>query len=132
MNPAINFITIGVKDLKVTSAFYKQVLGWQPHEEQDDITFFKMGHGLTLALYPQDALAEDIGTSGVCMGYKNFALAINLPSQQDVDVFFQALIDKRVTIHRMPEPVFWGGYRGYFADPENNCWEVAYNPFLKQ
>lgn len=130
MNPAINFITIGVRNLETMRAFYKEALGWQAEKDEDGIAFFKMGNGLIFALYPEQALAEDIGTTDISAGYKKFALAINLPSQQDVDDFFQTLIDKKVTIQKMPEPVFWGGYRGYFADPENNFWEVAYNPFI--
>lgn len=130
MNPAINFITIGVKDLEVMRSFYKNILSWQAEKEEDGIAFFKMANGMIFALFPEEALAEDIGTAQASAGYKNFALAINLPSQQEVDDFFQTLIDKKVMIQKMPEPVFWGGYRGYFADPENNFWEVAYNPFL--
>lgn len=130
MNPAINFITIGVADLEKMRSFYQETLGWLAAKEEDGIAFFKMNNGLIFALYPEQALAEDIGTVGVSVGYKNFALAINLPSQQDVDDFFQMLTNKKVTIQKMPEPVFWGGYRGYFADPENNFWEVAYNPFI--
>lgn len=112
-------------------SFYKGTLGWQAEKDEDGIAFFKMGNGLMFALYPEHALAEDIGTTDVSAGYKNSALAVNLPSKKDVDDFFQVLTDKKVTVPKMPEPVFWGGYRGYFADPENNFWEVAYNPFLK-
>ena len=130
MNPAINFITIGVKDLEKMKTFYKEILGWKAEPDEDGIVFFKMKNGLMFALYPQEALAEDIGTVNVSAAYKNFSLAVNLPSQKEVDDFFQTLIDKKVTIQKMPEPVFWGGYRGYFADPENNFWEVAYNPFM--
>lgn len=130
MNPAINFITIGVKNLELMRKFYTETLGWQAEEDEDGIAFFKMNNGIMFALYPQGALAEDVGTTHVSADYKNFTLAINLSSQQAVDDFFQSIMKKKVTIQRMPEKVFWGGYRGYFADPENNFWEVAYNPFL--
>ncbi|ANI90656.1 hypothetical protein A9P82_06715 [Arachidicoccus ginsenosidimutans] len=126
----ISFITIGVKDLDKMKSFYKDMLGWKTSNDEEGIVFFKMDNGLTFALFPEKELAEDIGTAQVLAGYKNFALAINLPSQEDVNDFFQTLIEKKVTIQKMPEPVFWGGYRGYFSDPENNFWEVAYNPFL--
>ena len=130
MNPNINFITIGVKDLGKMKHFYKEILGWKTDNDEEGIVFFKMHNGLMFGLYPENDLAEDIGVEQVSAEYKNFSLAINLPSQKEVDDFFQILIEKNIVIQKMPEPVFWGGYRGYFADPENNYWEVAYNPFI--
>ncbi|AYD47030.1 VOC family protein [Arachidicoccus soli] len=130
MNPAISFITIGVNDLQKMKSFYKDVLGWQTTKDEEGIAFFKMNEGLIFSLFPENELAKDIGIINTSSEYKNFSLAINLPTQKEVDDFFQMLIEKNVTIQKMPELVLWGGYRGYFADPENNFWEVAYNPFL--
>ncbi|HEY0299240.1 MAG TPA: VOC family protein [Arachidicoccus sp.] len=126
----ISFITIGVKDLHKMASFYTDILGWQVKKDVSGIAFFKMNNGLTLALFSQSNLAEDIGIAQDSAQYKGFALAINLPSQKEVDDFFQTLIEKKVTVQKMPEPVFWGGYRGYFADPENNFWEVVFNPLI--
>ncbi|MGF7232917.1 VOC family protein [Arachidicoccus sp.] len=130
LNQKISFITIGVKDLQKMKSFYKDILGWQTEKDEDGIVFFKMNDGLIFSLFPESELADDIGTIHTSDAYKNFSFAINLPSQKEVDDFFQILMEKKVAIQKMPEPVFWGGYRGYFADPENNFWEIAYNPFI--
>ncbi|MDE1193298.1 MAG: VOC family protein [Arachidicoccus sp.] len=129
-NPGISFITIGVKNLELMRAFYKEKLGWAAEKDEDGIAFFKMNNGLILALFPEEELAKDIGIANAPIDYKHFSLAINLPSKQEVDSFFEILLLKKISIQKMPESVFWGGYRGYFSDPENNFWEVAYNPFL--
>lgn len=134
MNPSISFITIGVRDLEKMARFYQKVLGLEMEKEQEGVAFFKMNAGLTFALFKEQDLAEDIGLGSEGWSdqnaYKNMTLAFNFDSKEAVDLYFEQLIAKGVTIQRMPEPVFWGGYRGYFADPEDNYWEVAYNPFL--
>ncbi len=63
-------------------------------------------------------------------GFKRFTLAFNLRSEQEVDQLFLELREKEVKIIQQPKKVFWGGYRGYIVDPDNNLWEIAYNPFL--
>lgn len=135
-NPSIRYITIGVRDLEQMTRFYRETLGWKIKKEQTGISFFEMEGGLQFALYGADALAEDmhLDCSGMPeldpLAYKNMSLALNLGSEEEVDDYFDELMDAGVRVQRMPEKVFWGGYRGYFADPENNYWEVAYNPFL--
>jgi uncharacterized glyoxalase superfamily protein PhnB len=133
-NPAISYITLGVKDLAKMTHFYRDVLGWQMEKEQEGVSFFKMATGIILALFGESDLAKDIGiddfkpfSSGT---FKRMSLAINFDSRVKVDAFFAALKQKEVTIQKPPQTVFWGGYSGYFKDPEDNYWEVAYNPFL--
>lgn len=135
-NPAISFITIGVRDLAQMTRFYRDLMGWKMEKEQPGISFFKMEGGVQLGLFGANELAEDIHLDRngrpelEPLAYKNMSLAINIGSEKEVDDYFDELINKGIRVQRMPEKVFWGGYRGYFADPENNYWEVAYNPFL--
>lgn len=126
----LSFLTFGVKDLEKMKAFYKEVLGWETMKEDGGIVFFKM-NGFIFGLFPSDELAEDIGVNGEGAGFKRFSVAINFNSEKAVDEAFDALRKKGVRIVREPEKVFWGGYRGYFADIEDNYWELAFNPFLK-
>ncbi|SEA16869.1 hypothetical protein SAMN05192529_109150 [Arachidicoccus rhizosphaerae] len=133
-NPGISFITLGVKDLENMTHFYKEVLGWQMEKQQPGVRFFKMASGIVFALFGQSDLAEDIGiddfnTLGAST-FKRMTLAINFDSIIKVDAFFAVLKQKGVVIQKAPQTVFWGGYSGYFKDPEDNYWEVAYNPFL--
>ena len=129
MDQRLNFITLGVANLPVMRAFYIDKFGWTPMQDDEGIVFFRL-NGMVLALYPSRELAEDIGTSGGGAGFKRFSLSVNFNSIEEVDLAYQRLIEKGVRSVRPPEKVFWGGYRGYIADPEDNFWELAYNPFL--
>ena len=130
MKQKLNFITIGVKDLEKMRNFYSNILGWIPLKVSDGIVFFKM-NGSILALFPENELAADIGIENDGTGFKRFTLAINFGSEKEVDEQFEILDARKVKIIKPPAKVFWGGYSGYFADPENNYWELAYNPFLE-
>ena len=83
-----------------------------------------------MALFPADELAEDIGIPQDGHGFKRITLAINFRSEKEVDEAADEMRKKGVKIVLQPERVFWGGYRGYIADPEDNYWELAYNPQL--
>lgn len=134
MNPQISFITLGVQDLEVMTRFYRDTMGWQMEKEQEGVRFFKMNPGLTFALFGRADLAKDIGIAEQPLpapgGFKSMSLAINFDSIIKVDAFFASLKEKGIAIQKEPHTVFWGGYSGYFRDPEDNYWEVAYNPFL--
>lgn len=130
MNQRISFITLGVKNLQNMKTFYTDVFGWTLLKDSDGIVFFKL-NGFILGLYPSHELAEDAGVSEIGTGFKSFSFSINLNSEIEVDQFYQNLINKGARSLKTPERVFWGGYRGYIADPENNLWELAYNPFLE-
>ena len=129
MEQRITFITLGVTDLERMKTWYQQCFGWQPVKDDVGICFFKL-NGIILGLYPAVELADDIGIIPSGTGFKRFALAINQRSEAEVDDCFAALRAKGVRIIREPERVFWGGYRGYIADPEDNYWEIACNPYL--
>ena len=129
MQQQLSFLTLGVQDLAKMTSWYNQVFGWTPMKHEGDIVFYKM-NGLIFALFPFEELAKDIGISSDGSGFKKFTLAINLLSEEAIDKQFEEFKKLGVTIIKPPEKVFWGGYSGYIADPENNYWEFAYNPFL--
>lgn len=126
----ISFVTIGVDDLEKAKRFYIEKFGWKPMKDSDGIVFFKM-NGSVFGLFPNHELAEDAGVANDGKGFKRFTMAINLKSEQEVDKVMDELAQKGVKIVKSAEKVFWGGYRGYVADAENNLWEFAYNPFLE-
>lgn len=131
MNSNINIITLGVKDLKTSHHFYHKILKWEPHSSTNDsISFFKL-NGIFLSLYSYDKLAEDAGVDHQGQGFKKFSLAINTKSIEEVDELISELRGKGVKIIKEPENAFWGGYSAYFADPDNNLWEIAFNPFIE-
>ena len=131
MEPRVTIIGLGVSDLQVANDFYENKLGWKKTAaSNDDISFFQL-NGLLLSLYPKDKLAEDAQVSAEGSGFKAFTLAYNTRTKEEVDQVFAELKEKGVKIVKAPEEVFWGGYSGYIADPDENLWEIAFNPYLK-
>lgn len=129
MKQTLQFITLGVRDLKISRNWYVEKFGWNPFKDEDGIVFFEM-NGFILSLYPTHELAEDIGVSNDGSGFRGFTLAVLKKSETEVDAVFEDLRRKGVNIVKAPQKVFWGGYSGYVADPDNNYWEIAYNPFM--
>jgi uncharacterized protein len=130
MEQGLSLITLGVRDLHASRRFYVETLGWQPMAEPEGVVFFDIG-GVIIALFPHSELAKDIGVpvgSSVKEPYHGFSLALNMNSDAEVDELFRDLRSKRVTIVKEPQRAFWGGYQGYFADPDGHAWEVAHNP----
>jgi len=130
MEQRLSLVTLGVDNLDRAVAFYEGVLGWTPAERLPGVVFFDLG-GLVFALFPHADLAQDMRlaqpvTSG---GYEGFALAHNLRSEREVDALFMHLQQHGATIVKPPHKTDWGGYSGYFADPDGHKWEVAHNPF---
>ena len=130
MNQHLHLITLGVSDFQASKKFYTQTLGWKPSSNSnDDVMFFQAG-GVVLALFPREELAKDALISSEGNGFAGFSLAYNAQSEAEVDEIINDLKSKGVKILKEPQKVFWGGYSSYFADPDGNCWEVAYNPFF--
>ena len=130
MRQNISFITLGVADLARSRAFYA-ALGWRESSgSQAEVAFFDAG-GVVFALFGRAALAEDAGMSAAGSGFPGFALAHNVASEEAVDRLLAEAAALGATIVQPAGKVFWGGYRGYFADPDGHLWEVAYNPFWK-
>ncbi len=130
MEPRISLITLGVSDMVRARRFY-EALGWRASSaSQGDVTFFQLG-GLALSLYGRTALAEDANLPDTKAEFGGIALAQNLLSEEAVD---QLLAEAAQAVARILKPAqraFWGGYSGYFADPDGHPWEVAYNPGFK-
>ena len=129
MQQRLTFITLGVADLGRSKAFYNGVLGWKPFQDNGGIVMYKL-NGMILSLYPQHELMEDAQAKDEGRGSR-FTLAQCLGSVEKVDALFADLRKKKVTITKDPVKVFWGGYSGYFADPDGHLWEIAHNPFLE-
>lgn len=129
MQPRLSFITLGVTDLDRSKRFYNEVLGWTPFQDNGGIVMYKL-NGMVLSLFPQHELLEDAQVKEEGIGSR-FTLAQCLRSVEEVDAFFADLRRKHVAITKQPQKVFWGGYSGYFADPDGHLWEVAYNPILE-
>ncbi len=130
MEKRITIITLGVADLQISANFYENILGWKRSPmSSENIVFFEL-NGVFLSLYERVALAEDATVDAAGSGFKGFTLAHNVGSQKEVDDLINDLRNKGVTIVKEPQMVFWGGYSSYFADPDGNLWEVAFNPFL--
>jgi len=130
MKPKVSLIGLGVTDLARSLAFYRDGLGLKTHNynEGDDCIFFAM-EGTFLSIYPRDKLAEDATASPEGSGFRGITLAHNEPSKEGVDAVFAEALAAGARPVKTPQDVFWGGYSGYFADPDGHLWEVAWNPF---
>ncbi|HSU80756.1 MAG TPA: VOC family protein [Candidatus Angelobacter sp.] len=125
----VSLITIGAFNLPVLRLFYKS-LGWDETEvSTDHYAAFKTA-GVILSLFPIEELAKDAGVDFPqnCEGYRGVTFAINVDKPEQVDSTIEAVRKVGGKILRDPSDAFWGGRTAYFADPENNLWEVAWNP----
>jgi hypothetical protein len=131
MKAKIGIITLGVRDIARALAFYRDGLGFKPHnyKEGSDHVLFEM-EGSWLSLYPSDKLAQDAMVAPDRGGFSRFTLAHNVKSKEDVDQVFAQAVAAGAAAKKQPQDVFWGGYSGYFADPDGFLWEVAFNPFI--
>ncbi len=129
MEQRISIITLGVADLKQSKAFY-DALGWRAvsDEKTPEIVAYDL-YGMTLTLYPWEKLAEDAQIPPARSGPSAVTLAYNVSSEQAVEDALKEAENAGATIIKPAQKVFWGGYSGYFADPDSHLWEVAYNPF---
>ena len=127
----ISMITLGVDDVAAATEFYER-LGWKKSSaSQEGITFIGL-HGIVLGLFERTALAGDVGLRGVPDDRPPFSgvtLAYNVSSESEVDETLAFAESCGARIVKPAEKVFWGGYSGYFADPDGHLWEVAFNPF---
>lgn len=124
---AITLVTLGVADLDRARRFYAG-LGWQAADEsQEGIVFIQLA-GQVLGLFPLEELAKDQARPGAALGTGAVTLARNLSSRAEVDAAFALALAAGASALKAPQAVFWGGYSGYFADPDGHVWEVAHNP----
>lgn len=128
MRQSVSFITLGVQDLARSRDFYRS-LGWcESRSSKAEIAFFDLG-AFVFALFQRDALAEDAGVPPAGAGFRGFTLSHNVESEAAVVQTLDEAVAAGGSLVRQAEKVFWGGYRGYFADPDGFLWEVCFNPF---
>lgn len=126
MEQRISLITLGVADVGRARSFYRR-LGWEGQEIEE--TVFIQAGGVAIVLWGRDKLAADCGISDDSpRGFGGIALAQNVRSTAEVDAILAAAAEAGATITRQPATTFYGGYAGYFTDPDGHSWEVAYNP----
>jgi uncharacterized glyoxalase superfamily protein PhnB len=129
MRQKFNLITLGVEDFDKAIDFYETGLGWKKSSaSQGDIAFFQLG-GIVLGLYPKKLLAKDAKVDEKGTGFSGITISYNAKSEGEVDQVLKEVEKLGATIIKPAEKVFWGGYSGYFKDPEGYLFEVAHNPF---
>jgi catechol 2,3-dioxygenase-like lactoylglutathione lyase family enzyme len=130
MRQTISFITLGVVDLERSRRFY-QSLGWRESSaSQPAVAFFQAG-SIAFALYGRDALAEDAGVAAIGSGFPGVTLAHNVADEAAVDTTLTEAVAAGGRLILAGERAPWGGFRGYFADPDGFLWEVCHNPFVE-
>ena len=136
MKPRITVLTLGVEDLPRAVAFYRDGLGL-PTEgivgqefEYGAVAFFRLEGGLTLALWPRRSIARDAGLPLQAPSATDVTIGHNVGSREAVDEVMGQAARAGATIVKAAQPTFWGGYAGYFADPDGHLWEVAFNPSM--
>lgn len=129
MEPRISIITLGVTNLARSIAFYRDGLGLPMREGEEGIAFFET-RGTWLALFPREGLAKDANVPDDSTGSPTFTLAHNVRTKEEVDALLSEVEAVGARIVKPAQDAEWGGYSGYFADPDGFLWEVAWNPFF--
>jgi uncharacterized protein len=136
MQPRITVLTIGVDDLERSVRFYRDGLGF-PTEgiigedyEHGAVAFFDLQPGLKLAAWPRDSLAHDTGLSKSPPGPTEFSIGHNVASEAEVDAVMRRAERAGARIVKPAQRTFWGGYAGYFQDPDQHLWDIVFNPSL--
>lgn len=134
MKPRISVLTIGVDDLEASLKFYRDGLGL-PTEgivgtefEHGAVAFFDLQYGMKLALFPRASIARDAGTEQSARSATEFTMGHNVASEQEVDAVMDQAIAAGARLVKPAQKTFWGGYAGYFQDPDGHLWEVVFNP----
>ena len=130
MKPKISIITLGVSDFHKSFEFYTVGLGFTPHNYKPGETYvmYKM-EGTWFSLFPIQQMSEDAGVPRKISALSSITLAHNVESEEKVNEVFAQALQAGATSIKTPQKASWGGYAGYFADPDGYLWEVAYNPF---
>ena len=130
MEQRLSLVTLGAESVARARAFYER-LGWRasPAGGGGDVAFFQL-NGMALSLFGRRALAADAAIADSQPGFSGVTLAQNLDSPQAVDAAFAEALAAGATTLKRPETAFWGGYSGYFSDPDGHIWELAHNPFF--
>ena len=127
MEQRLSVVTLGVGDLTRSRQFYEQGLGWKRGNDSEDVVFYQL-NGMVLALFPRTELAKDAQVPAEGQGFGGISLALCARSREEVDQILMQAKKAGAKILKPAQDVFWGGYSGYFADPDGHLWEVAHNP----
>ncbi|BCW75822.1 VOC family protein [Arthrobacter sp. NicSoilB11] len=128
MEPRVDFISLGVRNVQASRDFYVDGLGWPVHREvAGEVLFIQVNHGLVLSLWDVRQMQAEAGTSPPA-GIPCITLSHNVAGPGDVDRVMEEAAKAGADIIAEPVTQPWGGYTGYFADPDGFRWEVAYNP----
>jgi len=128
MEQRLSLVTLGVADLVRARRFYEGGLGWKRGNDNEGVAFYQMP-GAILALWSRPALADDAGVADSGASFGGVALAYNARSRAEVDAVLAEASAAGADVVKPAHETFWGGYSGYFADPDGHLWEVAHNPF---
>jgi catechol 2,3-dioxygenase-like lactoylglutathione lyase family enzyme len=134
MRPRITLLTLGVDDLQRSVAFYRDGLGFKTKGiiggefENGSVAFFNLQEGLKLALWPRKSLGIDTGLPQSESSALELSMGHNVDSQAEVDAVMQLAAGAGAKIVKAAQPTFYGGYAGYFQDPDGHLWEIAFNP----
>lgn len=134
MKSRISLITLGVDDLEASLRFYRDGLGLETQGitgaefEYGAVVFFDLQENLKLALYPRKSLAKDSGLPLGTRGALEFSIGHNVSSKAEVNQVMEQAKNAGAVIVKSAQDTFWGGYAGYFQDPDGHLWEIAWNP----
>jgi hypothetical protein len=134
MKPRVTVITLGVDDLERSLRFYRDDLGFKTEGivgkdfEQGAVAFFDLQAGLKLAIWPRKSLAHDSGLALGAPSATELSLGHNVSSRTEVDAVMEQARNAGAVIVKPAQETFWGGYAGYFQDPDQHLWEVVWNP----
>jgi predicted lactoylglutathione lyase len=126
MKQSISLVTLGVSDYERAKAFYS-ALGWTPVMDMQQTAFYR-ANGVVLVLWLRERLSEDCGIADDGATWSGVALAHNVASREEVDAIVDLARKHGATITREPAETFYGGYAGWFRDPDDHVWEIAHNP----
>lgn len=129
MEPRVSLLTLGVADVAASRAFYERLGFSASRASQEGVAFFDAG-GVVLAVFGRVALAEDAGIADTAAAFSGVSIAHNVDSPSDVDRVLAEAVAAGARMVKPGQEAFWGGYTGYFADPDGHLWEVAFNPFM--
>lgn len=136
MKPKVTVITLGVEDLEKSLRFYRDGLGFSTQGiigtefEHGAVVFFDLQPGLKLAIWPRTSIAHDSGIPSGPRSSTEFTLGHNVNSREEVDAAMEQARSAGAVILKEAHDTFWGGYAGYFLDPDQHLWEVVWNPHL--
>ncbi|MCW2830849.1 MAG: hypothetical protein JWP31_1541 [Aeromicrobium sp.] len=128
MEQRISLITLGVTDLARARHFYEAGLGWVKGNPEQEVAFYQLSNGLVLAIWSRDELALDARVNDTGATFSGMTIAFNTRSHDEVDEILAQVVAAGGAVTKPATEQVWGGYSGYFADPDGHPWEVAFNP----